>query len=139
MQLRSAALVSLLCTAFLPGCDKVEQCNTLIDTVESRTAEMTAATNALAAARSKPEVIADYEKAFQTTIDAVAALKLSDEKLADFGKRYASVLGEAKALGPKRAAASTREEVDAVKAEEAKVLESEEALVKEINTYCSAG
>ena len=69
MQLRSAVLVTLLCTAFLPGCDKVKQCNKLIDTINAHTPKMTAATEKFGEITTNPKVVEEYEGVVQGASD----------------------------------------------------------------------
>jgi len=139
MQLRSVALLTLLCTVALPGCDKVKQCNSLIDTINSHTPKMTAATGKFADIATNPSVVEEYEGVVQGAIDEVKALDLGDEKVSAFAKRYESLLGDAKALGAEmKAATSDPAKFQAVSAKRDEIRKTEEALVSEVNTYCSS-
>lgn len=138
MQLRSVALLTLLCTVALPGCDKVKQCNSLIDTISSHTPKMTAATGKLADIGANPSVVEEYEGVVQGAIDAVKALELGDEKVAGFAKRYESLLSDAKAIGTEMKGAGsdpTQKQAAVTKADD--IRKTEETLVAEVNTYCS--
>ncbi len=138
MQLRSVALLTLLCSVALPGCDKVKQCNSLIDTINSHTPKMTAATGKFAEIATNPKVVEEYEGVVQGAIDEVKALELGDEKVAGFAKRYESLLGDAKAIGTEmKAAASDPTQVQTVVTKADEIRKTEEALVIEVNTYCS--
>lgn len=139
MQLRSVALLTLLCTVALPGCDKVKQCNSLIDTINSHTPKMTAATAKFAQITTNPEVVDEYEGVVQGAIDAVTALELGDEKVSGFAKRYESLLGDAKAVGAKmKAVTADPTKMQAVATEMDDIKQTETALVAEVNTYCSS-
>lgn len=138
MQLRSAVLVTLLCTAILPGCDKVKQCNKLIDTINAHTPKMTAATEKFGEITSNPEVVEEYEGVVQGAIDEVKGLDLSDEKVSGFSKRYEELLTDAKAIGTDmRAAATDPTKLQTVVTKAEEIRKTEETLVKEVNTYCS--
>lgn len=138
MQLRSVALLTLLCTVALPGCDKVKQCNSLIDTINSHTPKMTAATGKFADIATNPKVVEEYEGVVQGAIDEVKALDLGDEKVSAFAKRYESLLGDAKAIGTEmKDAASDPTKLQAVVTKADDIRKTEEALVTEVNTYCS--
>ncbi|MGH1340008.1 MAG: hypothetical protein ACRBN8_00545 [Nannocystales bacterium] len=139
MQLRSAALFTLLCTVALPGCDKVKQCNSLIDTINSHTPKMTAATGKFAEIATNPAVVEEYEAVVQGAIDEVKALELGDEKVSAFAKRYETLLGDAKTLGAETKAATTDPaKFQAVSTKGNDIRKTEEALVAEVNTYCSS-
>ncbi len=137
MQLRSVALLSLLCTLVLPGCDKVKQCNTLIDTINAHTPKMTAATEKFAEIQTNPKVIEEYEAVVQGAMDEVKALDLGDEKIAGFAKRYETLLGEAKSLGTEmKEAVTDPAKMQAVAAKANEIKTTEDTLVGEVNTYC---
>ena len=139
MQLRSVALLTLLCTVALPGCDKVKQCNSLVDTISSHTPKMTAASGKLAEVATNPKVVDEYEGVVQGAIDDVKALELGDENVSGFAKRYESLLGDAKALGGKmKTVTADPTKMQAVATEMDEIRKTEEALVAEVNTYCSS-
>ncbi len=137
MQLRSAALLTLLCTLALPGCDKVKQCNKLIDTINAHTPKMTAATEKFGEIQTNPKVVEDYEAVVQGAMDEVKALDLGDEKIGGFAKRYETLLGEAKSLGSEmKDAAVDPAKMQAVAEKANGIKTTEDALVAEVNTYC---
>ena len=100
---------------------------------------MTAATGKFADIATNPKVIEEYEGVVQGAIDEVNALDLGDEKVAAFAKRYESLLGDAKAIGTEmEAAASDPTKLQAVVTKGDEIRKTEEALVTEVNTYCSS-
>lgn len=138
MQLRSAAIALLLCTSALPGCDKVSQCNKLIDTLNKETTKMGEAMGKLGDVQSKPEVVGEYETAVQVAIDEVKALEFSDEKIGAFSKRYIELLGTIKGMGAEmKDAAADPTKIEAVQKKMEDVEKTESSLVDEVNTYCS--
>jgi vacuolar-type H+-ATPase subunit I/STV1 len=138
MQLRSAAFALLLCTSVLPGCDKVSQCNKLIDTLNKETTVMADAMSKVTESQGSDESIKAYETSVQTAIDEVNAVKLSDEKLSAFSKRYVELLGDLKTAGGElKEAISDPAKFSALSEKMDKTEKAESSLVDEVNAYCS--
>jgi hypothetical protein len=132
--------VSVLALAFglgLAGCDKVQQCNKLINTINEHTPKLSAATEKFGEMQTNPAVADDYEKVVQAAADAVSGLELDDEKVVGFAGRYKELLDRAKQLGPALKNARTDpEQMQKVRADADDVRATEDALVGEVNAYC---
>jgi hypothetical protein len=121
----------------LAGCDKVQQCNKLINSINSHTPKLTAANEKLGEVQTNPSVADDYEKAVQAAADEISALDLDDEKVVGFAAQYKELLDRAKKLGPAMKNARTDpQQLRDVIAERDDVKKTEDALVAEVNTYC---
>ena len=132
--------VSLLAAAIgfgLPACDKVQQCNKLINTINAHTPKLAAATEKFGEVQTNPAVADEYEKAVQAASDEIAGLDLSDEKVVGFAGRYKELLDRAKELGPAvKSARTDPEALQKVVASGDEVRQTEDKLVAEVNAYC---
>lgn len=121
----------------LAGCDKVQQCNKLINTINEHTPKLAAATEKFGEVQTNPAVADDYEKVVQAASDAISGLELDDEKVVGFAGRYKELLDRAKALGPAMKNARTDpEQLQKVVADADDVKVTEDKLVQEVNAYC---
>lgn len=139
----SARLVAplLLAASLLgfTGCDKVSQCNELVNTINAHKPKLSAAVEKLSNVEASPDVADDYHKAVQAAADAVAALEFKDEKIAGFAAEYGTLLETAKGLAPAmKNAKADATQLQAAVAEVDKIEKMESTLVSEVNAYCSA-
>lgn len=131
----------LLATSLLGfvGCDKVSQCNELVNTINAHKPKLSAAVEKLGTIEASPGVADDYQKAVQEAVDAVSALEFKDEKIAGFATEYGTLLETAKGLAPAmKNAKEDPAQLQAAVAEVDKIEKMENTLVSEVNTYCSA-
>jgi DNA repair ATPase RecN len=135
---RITVSVLVLALSFgLAGCDKVQQCNKLINTINAHTPKLAAATEKFGEVQANPSVADDYEKAVQAAADEISGLELDDEKVVGFAERYKALLERAKQLGPAMKTARTDpEQLQKVVADADDVKQTEDALVAEVNAYC---
>lgn len=137
MKLLRGIVFLTLSAALLPACDKVQQCNKLINTINGHTPKLTAATEKFGEIEKNPAVIDEYEATVEAAIKDVKGLDLGDEKVAGFAKRYEALLTDAKAIGPTMKEAGTDpERLQAVVAKADETRKTEAALVEEVNAYC---
>ncbi len=136
-QLQRVAFIALTCAVVLPGCDKVQQCNKLINAINAHTPKLTAATEKFGEIEKNPGVVDEYEKTVEAAITDVKALDLSDEKVGAFAKRYEDLLTDAKSIGPTmKEAGSDLTKLQAVVKKADEIRKTEDTLVGEVNTYC---
>ncbi len=136
-QLGRVAFLALSCAALLPGCDKVQQCNKLINAINAHTPKLTAATEKFGEIEKNPKVVEEYEAVVEAAITDVQGLDLSDEKVAGFAKRYETLLEDAKSIGPQmKEASSDITKMQAVVGKADEIRKTEDTLVGEVNTYC---
>lgn len=117
--------------------DRDQQCNLLIDAVNSHTPKLTAATAGFAEVGTNPAVIEAYEEVVQAAMDEIERLEISDETVSAFAERYLGVLRLAKGIGRSLLDVASDASLlpsGAGKAED--VREAEVALVSDINEYC---
>jgi DNA repair ATPase RecN len=120
-----------------PGCDKVQQCNKLINTINAHTPKLTAATERFGEVQTNPSVADDYEKVVQVAADEIAGLEFDDEQVAGFAGRYKELLERAKQLGPAmKEARQDPEKLQSVVSDANDVKQTEDQLVEEVNAYC---
>ncbi len=121
------------------GCDKVSQCNELVNTINAHKPKLSAAVEKLGNIEASPDVADEYQKTVQAAADAVAALEFKDEKIAGFASEYGKLLETAKGLAPAmKNAKADATQLQAAVAEVDKIEKMENTLVSEVNTYCSA-
>jgi hypothetical protein len=133
----TASVLVLASGLGLAGCDKVSQCNKLINTINSHTPKLAAATERFGEVQTNPSVADEYEKVVQAASDEIAGLELDDEKVVGFAERYKELLGRARDLGPAMKTARTDpQKLQEVVANADEVKATEDKLVAEVNAYC---
>lgn len=133
----TASVLVLASGLGLAGCDKVSQCNKLINTINSHTPKLAAATERFGEVQTNPAVADEYEKVVQAALDEISGLELDDEKVVGFAERYKELLGRAKEIGPAMKTARTDpQKLQEVVANADDVQATEDKLVSEVNAYC---
>jgi len=114
-----------------------QQCNLLIDAVNSHLPQISAATARFDEAASNPSVIEQYEGVVQDAIDDLEELDIVDRRVVAFTERFVGVLRSSKEVGRHLLAAATDASLlPSVVAEADGIRETEERLVSDINGYC---
>lgn len=137
MKLLRGIVFLSLSAALLPACDKVQQCNKLVNTINGHTPKLAAATEKFGEIEKNPAVIDEYEAIVEAAMKDINALEFGDEKVSAFAKRYEALLAEAKAIGPTmKEARSDPSKLTAFVAKADETRKTEATLIEEVNTYC---